>query len=64
MLNVKVIHRPLSKITQFFTFSNIFYSETTGPVEYKFYVEPPWDEKTKYYSNGLGHMTKMAAMPI
>ena len=46
------------------TFSNIFSSETTGPIEAKFHVEPPWDGETKVYSNGTGHMTKMAAMPI
>ena len=45
------------------TFSNIF-SETTGPIEAKFHVEPPLDGGTKIYSNGLGHMTKMAAIPI
>ena len=45
------------------TFSNMF-SETTGPIEAKFHVEPPWDGGTKVSSNGLGHMTKMAAMPI
>ena len=42
------------------TFSNIFFSETTGPIEAKFHVEPSWDGGT----NGPGHMTKMAAMPI
>ena len=26
--------------------------------------EPPWDGGTKVCSNGPGHMTKMAAMPI
>ena len=46
------------------TFSNIFSSETTGPIEAKFHMEPPWDWGTKVYSNGPGHMTKMAAMPI
>ena len=25
------------------TFSNIFSSETTGPIKAKFHVEPPWD---------------------
>ena len=45
-------------------FSNIFSSETTGPIEVKFYMEPPWDGGTKVCSNGPGHMTKMAAMPI
>ena len=46
------------------TFSNIFSSETTGPIEVKFYVEPPWDGGTKVCSNGPGQMTKVAAMPI
>ena len=45
-------------------FSNIFSSETTEPIEAKFHVEPPWDRQTKVCSNGLGHMTKIAAMPI
>ena len=45
------------------TFSNIFSSETTGPIEAKFHVEPPWDGETKGYSNGTCHMTKMAARP-
>ena len=32
----------------------------------KFYVEPPWEWGTKVYIhvNGLGHITKMATMPI
>ena len=45
-------------------FSNIFSPETTGPIEVKFHVEPPWDRGTNFCSNGPGHMTKMAAMPI
>ena len=45
-------------------FSKIFSSETSWPIKAKFYVEPPWEEGTKVYINGPGHMTKMAAMPI
>ena len=45
------------------TFSNIF-SETTGPIEAKFHMEPPWNRGTKVCSNGPGHMTKMAVMPV
>ena len=45
-------------------FSHIFSSETTGQIEAKFHMEPPWDEGTKVCSNGPGHMIKMAAMPI
>ena len=43
---------------------NFFPSITTRQNEAKFHVEPPWDGGMKVYSNGLGHMTKMAAMPI
>lgn len=46
------------------TFSNIFSSETTGLIEAKFHVEPPWDGGTKVCSNDPSHMTKTAAMPI
>ena len=46
------------------TFSNVFSSEITGPIEAKFHMEPPWDGGTKVCSNGRGHLTKMAAMPI
>ena len=42
---------------------NIF-SETTGLIEAKFHMESPWDGGTKVCSNGPGHITKMAAMPI
>ena len=43
-------------------FSNFFSLETTTLIEAKFHVEPPWDGGM--CSNGPGHMTKMAAMPI
>ena len=33
-------------------------------IEAKFHVEPQWDRGTKVSSNGPGHMTKMAALPI
>ena len=54
--------RPSS--VRLFTFSNVFSSETAWPIKAKFYVEPPWEEGTKVYIYGPGHMTKMAAMPI
>ena len=44
-------------------FFKFFSSETTWPIKAKFYVEP-WEGGTKVYTNGPGHMTKMAAMPI
>ena len=46
------------------TFSNFFSLESPTPIEAKFHVAPPWDEEMKVYSNALGHMTKMATMPI
>ena len=46
------------------TFSNFFSWETAGPIEAKCHVDPPWDGWTKVCSNGPGHMTKMATMPI
>ena len=46
------------------TFSNYCFLTTAGPIEAKFHVEPPWDWGTKVCSNGPGHMTNMAVMPI
>ena len=56
--------RPYVVVVRPSTFSNIFSSETAWPIIAKFYVEPPWEGGTKVCINGLGHMTKMAAMPI
>ena len=53
-----------SFVVRLSTFSNIFSSEATGPIEAKLYVEVLWVGETKVPSNGYGHMTKMAAMPI
>ena len=46
------------------TISNVFSSETAWPIKAKFYLGRPWKGGTKVCINGLGHMTKMAAMPI
>ena len=46
------------------TISNIFFSEIACPIKAKFYVEFPWVWRTKVCSRHLGHMTKMAAMPM
>ena len=48
-----MIGRPLSSVCVcvrmcvFSTFSNIFSSETTGPIEAKFRIELSWDGGTK-----------------
>ena len=46
------------------TFSNFFSLETTKSIKAKFFMEPSWDRGTKFCSNDLGHMTKVAAIPI
>ena len=48
------------------TNSNDFSSElvTTGPIATKFHIQPTGPLGKKGCSNGLGHMTNMAAMPI
>ena len=45
------------------TVSN-FILETAWPIGANFHVAPPWGGGTKVCSNGLGHMTNIAAMPI
>ena len=65
-MNIKAQGHPMTLFQgdSYSVFSNFFFLETACPIEAKFYVEPPWDGGTKVWSNGLGHMTKMAAMPI
>ena len=44
--------------------SNNLASETAGPVKDNFHMELQWDGGMKVCSNVLGHVTKMATMPI
>ena len=46
------------------TFSNLFSLEAPRPIEAKFHVDPPWDGEMEVGTNGLCHITKMAAMAI
>ena len=46
------------------TFLSFYSSETAWLIEDKFHLELPLDKRTKVYSNGPGHMTKMVTMPI
>ena len=46
------------------THYNIVSSETTWPIELKFYMKTPYDRLAKIYTNCSGHMTKMATTPI
>ena len=43
--------------------SNMF-SEITGPIKVRFYIEHLCLTGTKVFIIGPGHMTKLAAMPI
>ena len=65
-MNAKGQDHSLTFVQGHSVFNNFkhFYSETIGPIEAEFHLEPPWDDWTKFCSNGPGHMTKMAAMPI
>ena len=53
------IGRPLSSVVR--TLST---SPPQKPIKFKFHMEPPWDGRMKVCSNGPGHMTKMATVPI
>ena len=61
---VKVVHCPLSKVTQIQCFPTSFPQKNTRPFEAKFRIEPPWVVGMKIYSNVLGHITKMASGPF
>ena len=43
---------------------NIVFSETIGPIELKFHMKTPYNKLVKIYTNCIGHLTKMADMPI
>ena len=47
-----------------FNILNLFSLEAAELIEAKFHLYPPWDGGTKVCSNGTGHITNMAAMPI
>ena len=42
--------------------SDFIFSETIRLMKVIFHMEPMWDGRMKFYSNGPSHMTKMAAM--
>ena len=44
--------------------SNIFFSETAGPIKARLYVKPPWIGGMKFFSWHLDRITKMAATPM
>ena len=46
-----------------FIFSNFFSLETAWSIEATFHVKTPRDRGMKVCSDGLGHITNMAAMP-
>ena len=58
-LAAKVAHIEVPSI-----YKNIVFSQTIGPIELKFHVKTPYDESAKLHTKYVGHMTKMATMPI
>ena len=46
------------------THQNTVSSETTRPFELKFHMKTPYDRLAKIYTKCIGHMYKMATMPI
>ena len=58
-LSAKVAHIVVPSI-----YKNIVLSQTVGPIELKFHVKTPYDKSAKLYTKCVGHMTKMATMPI
>ena len=59
-----MLRRPLSSPPSWLsTILNIFSSEAAWPIKAKFHVDTPLEGGTKVCINGLGHMTKKAAMP-
>ena len=63
-VSLKYTHAPASVRRPSSTISKIFSSETAWPIKAKLHVEHPKEGGTKVYTNGPGHMTKMAAMAI
>ena len=57
------VRRP-SSVVRLSTILNDFSSVTTGLIATKFHIQPPGTLGKKNCSNGLEHMTNMAAMPI
>ena len=58
-LSAKVAHMGVPSI-----YKNIVFSEAIRRIELNFHMNTPYDKLAKIYTNGSGHMTKMADMPI
>ena len=55
----------LSQSRSYWSHINIktyFFSQTIGPIKFKFHVKTPYAKLAKIYTKYFGHMTKMAAM--
>ena len=46
-----------------FKIFKLFSLESAESIKAKLYVKPPWDGEMKVNTNGLYHMTKVAAIP-
>ena len=54
----------LVQVTQIQYFQTSFPQKTARPIKAKFHVALSWHVGMEVRSNGLDHMTKMAAMPL
>ena len=59
-----MIFQPKSLILESHQQKSIVFSETTRPIELKFYMNTSNVRLAKIYANCSGHMTKMATRPI
>ena len=58
-LSAYVTHNGVPSIYQ-----NIVFSQTIGPIEFKFHLKTPYDKLAKINAKCFCHMNKMAATPI
>ena len=56
--------RPFTSLYVLPQCSNVFFYETTWPFIVKLHKEHPLEGGRKFFKNGQGHMTKMAAISI
>ena len=57
--SAKVAHIVVQSI-----YKNLVFSQTICRIEFKFHAKTTYDKIAKIYSKHLGHMTKMATLPI
>ena len=66
VLYVLCFTRPRYQVSIYRTIGPLVFisAETAWPIKPEFYVQPPWVGGAKVYLQHVGHMTKIAAMPL